>query len=58
MNTKLNDSLLLQMSERMLDRTEQAIRYHVNRDRHQIRKNILHFCRMEELPALLKQVGV
>jgi len=48
-----SNTLIRQTSERLLDRAEQAVRYHVNKERSNYRKNLLHFTRMEELPGLL-----
>lgn len=50
-----SELLLRQASERLLDRVEQAIRYHVNKENN-YRKSNLHFSRMVELPDLLQRL--
>ncbi|MDR6195358.1 STING domain-containing protein [Siphonobacter sp. SORGH_AS_0500] len=53
-----NDALLQQHSELLLDRVQQGILFHVNREGEGYQKTKLHFARIDELPALLKDFGV
>ena len=48
-----NRILLKQASEKLLDRIELAIKYHVNREREGYRKNCLHFSTIDQLPDLV-----
>ena len=52
------DMLLKQASERLLDRVEHAIRYHVRKQQEGYRGNLLHFTTIPRLPELLKQLGL
>jgi nucleoside 2-deoxyribosyltransferase len=55
--TQQRDRLLRQASERLLDRIERAIRYHVRKEREGYRASLLHFSTIEQLPGLLLQFG-
>lgn len=48
--------VLRQVSEQLLDRVQRAILYHVNKEREGYRKSLLHFARIEELPALIREL--
>lgn len=51
------DIVLRQVSEQLLDRVQRAILYHVNKEREGYRKRLLHFARIEELPALIRALA-
>jgi len=44
-----------QLSERLLDRVQNAIRYHARKDGERFRHNLLDFAKMEEVPGLLRK---
>ena len=49
---------LRQSSERLLDRVENALLYHVHKDGERVRDKLLSLAAMEDVPALLRQFGV
>jgi nucleoside 2-deoxyribosyltransferase len=57
-NPAYRNMLLKQASEKLLDKVEQVILYHVNKEREGYRKKLLHFCKMDALPGLLQELGV
>lgn len=46
---------LRQLSERLLDRVQNAIMYHANKEGERFRHHLLHFATMEEVPGLLRE---
>jgi hypothetical protein len=57
-NARQRDIYLRQTSERLLDRVQRAILYHVKKEREGYRKNLLHFAKIDEVPGLLIQFGL
>jgi len=51
-----NDSKIRQVSERLLDRIEAVIHYHIQHETDSIDESMLHFSTFEELPKLVKSL--
>lgn len=52
---KLRNLLLTQVAEKLLDRMEDIIRYHIRNDAEQVREGLLEFTTVQELPGVLKE---